>query len=461
VPSGVGVCRCGASRDEAAVAQDSAAAAAAPAIGVPPAAIWAATLTVVAAGALWLWSSAAPVRPIAAGAPDTLPATTTAAAPAPRSASQEQPLTSESMAAESAPASVALDPPSAPRTTPPPAADPPRGVGVEDLVARATLAVVMVEAPGSRGTGFFVGDDLLVTNDHVVNGATSVTVRLDSGRSHAARVERTVPDVDLALLRTAPGTAPAVLALASVASVRTGQEVIAIGSALGLQNTVTRGIISARRQAGSVVLLQTDAAINPGNSGGPLLDRQGLVLGVTTLKIGGRAEGLGFAVAADHVLALMDGRSSAMVAAAAGAPAADPASPRAGGALAGFGAAKSGADVQRDAGEQTFDREMAAAAQKARQIDGYWDRYQGTCAPRPWRGGDRAWFGLGDDPAAAAPTGRSQNCPYWLNDLRTMSREFEAAMRMAADNARRAGVYPGTLRDVRRRHRLDWTGFDR
>ena len=91
------------------------------------------------------------------------------------------------------------------------------------------------------------------------------------------------------------------LPLGQVASVRTGQEVIAIGSALGLQNTVTRGIVSARRQAGRVVLLQTDAAINRGNSGGPLLDRNGVVLGVTTLKMGGQAEGLGFAVAADHV----------------------------------------------------------------------------------------------------------------------------------------------------------------
>ena len=54
-----------------------------------------------------------------------------------------------------------------------------------------------------------------------------------------------------------------------------------------------------------------------------------------------------------------------------------------------------------------------------------------------------------------------QNCPSWLNDMRSMSREFEAAMRKVSDAARRAGVYPGSMREARRRHRLDWTGFDR
>ena len=77
-------------------------------------------------------------------------------------------------------------------------------IGLEDLVARTAGAVVMVEAGNARGTGFFVRPDLIVTNDHVVAGATAVTVRLNDGRCRSARVERTVADVDLALLRT-PG----------------------------------------------------------------------------------------------------------------------------------------------------------------------------------------------------------------------------------------------------------------
>ena len=145
-------------------------------------------------------------------------------------------------------------------------------------MARTAGAVVMVEAGNARGTGFFVRPDLIVTNDHVIAGATAVTVRLHDGSARSARVERTVARCRPGAPAHVGGHAPStVLPLGQVAGVRTGQEVIAIGSALGLQNTVTRGIVSARRQAGNVVLLQTDAAINPGNSGGPLLDRQGVV----------------------------------------------------------------------------------------------------------------------------------------------------------------------------------------
>ncbi len=317
----------------------------------------------------------------------------------------------------------------------------------------------MIEAGNSRGTGFFVRPDLIVTNDHVVDGATAVTVRLNDGSVRSARVERTVPDVDLALLRTPGPTAPATLPLGQIAAVRTGQEVIAIGSALGLQNTVTRGIVSARRQAGSVVLLQTDAAINPGNSGGPLIDRQGVVLGVTTLKMGGPAEGLGFAVAADHVTALVEGRASSMVATAAGVQAAPPGQPAQPASLPGFGSDGSGVEARRTEGVQVFERDLDALAQHATQVDGYWQRFTTACAPRPRQSGDRQWFGLGEGRIDYA--GRDANCPYWLNDMRSMSREFEAAMRKVSDAARRAGVYPGSMRETRRRYRLDWTGFDR
>jgi S1-C subfamily serine protease len=448
------VCRCGAARPDA---PDALPIETAPApSGVPPVAIWGVVLAVIVGGGLWLRSTVSVPAPVTTSASrptvprDAAPAAS-ATLPAARSAAGatvEVAPTSESMAAESAPASV-------PDRRPPA----PSSIGVEDLVARATAAVVMVEAPGSRGTGFFVGPDLIVTNDHVVAGASAVTIRLNDGGVRAARVERTVAEVDLALLRTASATAPAILPLGQVGAVRAGQEVIAIGSALGLQSTVTRGIVSARRQAGTVALLQTDAAINPGNSGGPLLDRSGVVVGVTTLKIGGRAEGLGFAVAADHVRALVDGRPSTAVAAAAGLP-----DPRASAATASqsmpaFGATRSSVEMQREAGEEAYGRSIAAADQRARQIDGYWLRFRQACAPRPRTSGDREWFGVSE--GAVEPTTIDQNCPYWLNDLRTMTRDFEAAVREAGDMARRAGVYPGTLRDLRRRHRLDWSGFER
>jgi serine protease Do len=166
----------------------------------------------------------------------------------------------------------------------------------------------MIDAGRSRGTGFFVARDLVITNAHVVGQEATVILRMDDGTTTPARVERLSVETDLALLR-APGArlSGTVLPLGSALALRAGQEVIVIGSPLGLQSTVTRGIVSALRNASGVLLIQTDAAINPGNSGGPLLDRQGRVIGIATLKQGD-AESLGFAVAVDHAKALIDGR---------------------------------------------------------------------------------------------------------------------------------------------------------
>ena len=110
---------------------------------------------------------------------------------------------------------------------------------------------------------------------HVVGGNSSVTIRRASGEVVPARVEPTAPQVDIAVLKMslADKTQPT-LTLGTTADARIGQEVFAIGSALGmLQNTLTRGIVSGIRQTTTATLVQTDAAVNPGNSGGPLLDR--------------------------------------------------------------------------------------------------------------------------------------------------------------------------------------------
>src|SRR5213596_3868254 len=97
--------------------------------------------------------------------------------------------------------------------------------------------------------------------------------------------------------------------MGSAMRARAGQEVMALGSPLGLQNTVTRGIVSAVRQVGALTLVQTDAAINPGNSGGPLLARNGEVIGITTMSMRSAvAQGLSFAVAIDHAAALLAGK---------------------------------------------------------------------------------------------------------------------------------------------------------
>jgi S1-C subfamily serine protease len=328
-----------------------------------------------------------------------------------------------------------------------PAATP---MSIEDVVSRAAPAVVLIETSSARGTGFFVTQDLLLTNAHVVGAHSSVTVRLAGGPAIAGRVERTSVDLDLAVIRAAarPETNQ-ILQLGSARPVRPGQEVLAIGSPLGLQNTVTRGIVSAVRTAGGVELIQTDAAINPGNSGGPLLDREGRVIGITTLKLGRGAESIGFAVSVGHAVPLIEGRSVTTGLGTSQAPSLHT-------ALSGG----SPVDTTRRDAEARFEQAMQAAAQRADQVDAQWRRLTSNCALVAGRhDADREWFVLRDQSASFKTP--DAWCVSYADDLKNYVRQFSAFMAHASEDARRAGVYPGVLRDARRRHRLDWSGWDR
>jgi S1-C subfamily serine protease len=318
---------------------------------------------------------------------------------------------------------------------------------LEDVISSALPAVALVETPGGRGTGFFVTPDTLITNAHVVEANSYVTIKLSTGEVLTGRVIQRSDDLDLAAIRTNDARpAQATLVLASSREARIGQEVIAIGSPLGLQNTVTRGIVSALRQVGSVVLVQTDAAINPGNSGGPLLDRSGRVLAVATMRMAGRAEALGFGVGAEHVRAMLDGRApqSAQV----GQRPADLFAP---------GRAE-GADGDRETGEAMYDRFLIEAAKRADQLDRSWTDFVADClAGRPpSTRSDRGWYALWEkfDDSKVAPA-----CTRFLVDFRTAAREFEHRMTEAADRARASGVYPGVCRQLRQRHRLDFSDW--
>jgi S1-C subfamily serine protease len=327
-------------------------------------------------------------------------------------------------------------------------------VDLEQIVARASGAVVAIETAGSRGTGFFVTPDLLVTNAHVVGGHSYVTVRLAGGQTTQGRVERLSADLDIATVRaTARPESMQILQLGSAGEVRPGQEVLAIGSPLGLQNTVTRGIVSALRTAGGVQLIQTDAAINPGNSGGPLLDRDGRVIGITTLKMVAGAESLGFAVAIAHAVPLIEGRS---VATGMGTPQA-PSLAR--GAIAGPEPA-SPAETARANGDAMLERAMQQLARRADEVDTQWNNFQSNCLVNPLPSdGQRPWFVVRD----TLPTFKTGDryCINFLNDLKGYIGQWSQAMTQSAEAARRAGVYPGTLRDLRRKYRLDWSGWDR
>ncbi len=160
----------------------------------------------------------------------------------------------------------------------------------------------------ARGSGFIVNaNGTIVTNNHVVRGASSVEVTLSNGRRLSAKIIGTDPRTDIAVLKVAAGHPLPWLRLGNSNAVRVGQWVVAMGNPFGLGGTVTAGIVSARgRDIGSGPydnFLQIDAPINEGNSGGPLFTQDGHVVGVNTaiLSPSGGSIGIGFAIPSDMV----------------------------------------------------------------------------------------------------------------------------------------------------------------
>ena len=191
---------------------------------------------------------------------------------------------------------------------------------VSDIYRDVSPGVVFIASTTAQGQGsgsgwVYSSDGTIVTNDHVVEGATKVSVRFtENGDPIDARVVGTDPSTDIAVLKIDPsevegGVKP--LQLADSKQIEPGQPAIAIGSPFGLQGTVTSGIVSAlgreiQAPNGFTIsgVIQTDAAINPGNSGGPLLDEDGRVIGINSQIATNGSDsnsGVGFAVPIDTV----------------------------------------------------------------------------------------------------------------------------------------------------------------
>jgi len=192
---------------------------------------------------------------------------------------------------------------------------------VSTLVKMIGEAVVQVKTPMGLGSGFFLNEDgYLITNFHVIEGETEISVEVYHQRD--GQLEReTYKQVkiiainkfhDLALLHIEDKNAPKFkhVTLGSADALNVGDAVFAIGSPLGLERTVTQGILSTKtRELEGELYLQTSTQINPGNSGGPLFNLAGEVVGVTNMKIT-LGEGLGFAIPAELVRNFLDHRDA-------------------------------------------------------------------------------------------------------------------------------------------------------
>jgi len=355
--------------------------------------------------------------------------------------------------AEPLPAPVAAEaapsPPAAAPVTAPPV---PGEASLEDMVRKALPAVVLIESPKGKGSGFFVAPDRLLTNEHVVSGSYSVTLRYADGDTGTATVAGSSKEFDLAVLKVAsPRTDQAVLALGSIRGLSAGQEVVTIGSPLGLlQNSVTRGIVSGLRKIDAVTAIQTDAAMNPGNSGGPLLDRKGMVLGINSFIHRG-SQGLNFAVAIDHARPLLEGRQPAEADTAAFVQKSSvvPLDPR-----------PTETDVQREEGTRLYEARLAALAQYADWLDRNWARfkevgYEGRIAGTY----DREWYAFWESGAMQGRVVTGYEKAF--GDLRRSAEEIRTQFLATEEAARRADVYPGIRRELRHKYRLDYAGWDK
>ncbi len=182
---------------------------------------------------------------------------------------------------------------------------------LEDAI-KASITILVEDGHGS---GFFINDNLVVTNYHVVEEADSVEAKSFEGKKFSLTVALRDSVLDLAILR--PSISSEVYFSLNdsplLDSILVGADVMVIGSPTSklLSNSIGSGIVSGVRNLDELTIIQTDAKVNPGNSGGPLVDRNGKILGVVSSKIDGFGiEGLGFAIPTTYILELLDRLSS-------------------------------------------------------------------------------------------------------------------------------------------------------
>jgi hypothetical protein len=267
------------------------------------------------------------------------------------------------------------------------------------------------------------------------------------------RVAQFSDDFDIALIQVGRfSPTDAQLPLGTSSGLRLGQGVVALGWAQSLeQHTVTRGVITGLRQVGERPMIQTDGAPHPGDSGGPVLDRNGQVVGVTTIRLesttGAATTAGGLAIPIDDVKPFIERVFGSVLTI-----------PRSN--IATVVPRTSDIEAQRTTGVQRYTANVAAIAARASTLDGAWMRYRVLCKITSVPAGHtREWFGLYDP---ASPLHRApESCVTLLNDLQRQADAIRTEMIAAGELARHADVYPGNRREIQQRYRLEHPAWDR
>ncbi len=193
---------------------------------------------------------------------------------------------------------------------------------IEALVSTVGKATVQIQAPTSLGSGFIISPEgYVITNNHVISGENELTVILyEQGKNELRKTNfkkveiiAQSPLYDLALLKVIDDREFPFVPIAKNLSLEQGETVFAVGSPLGLERSISKGIVSVKGRVmnNGITLIQHTSQINPGNSGGPLFNLKGEVVGVNNLKIASSSiEGIGFAIPTSHLLHFIDSRDS-------------------------------------------------------------------------------------------------------------------------------------------------------
>lgn len=321
------------------------------------------------------------------------------------------------------------------------------------IFQKAAPAVVIVSAARqdgfTQGSGVVLVSGTIVTNRHVVQGASQV--RISQGdQSWQPTTVRLDSRHDLAELRVAELPASAV-AVRSSQDLQIGERVYAIGAPKGLELTLSEGLVSSLRSYQGGTAIQTTAPLSRGSSGGGLFDARGRLIGITTFGITD-AESLNFALPVEWASAI-DGVALGIAPGwvgntaplgLGGEPAEEP----------------SEVDRMREAGAKAFEEAVAVLARKATALDGVWRRYADACVGHytvAYSFG-RDWFGLWDN-VIRIPNETTPGCRMLQSDVERLSEEIRVGMDAAEESARHSWVYPGIRREIRRKYQMDWSGW--